>query len=156
MVLYWSAMDKAEHNKRFTIRARAVIMHEDELLVVKHAHDTSYAALPGGHLDWGEDPREALRREVIEELGITPILGRLLYVNTYLNRPTIQPVEFFIEVTNGKEFKDTEKFTGSHSYEIAEVLWVKPDTEVVIRPEGFAKDFREGKLIRDEARFING
>lgn len=142
--------------KKFIIRARAVIMHEGELLLVKHPHNTTFAALPGGHLEWGEDPRECLRREIIEELGIEPILGRLLYVNTFLDGDTKQPFEFFIEVTNGKEFKDTEKFAGTHYFELAEVLWVKQDTDVRILPIQFANDFKEGKLFRDETRFITG
>ncbi len=141
---------------RFVVRARAVIMHEDELLVVKHPHNTTFAALPGGHLEWGEDPRECLRREILEELGIEPILGRLLYVNTFMDGAHKQPFEFFIEVTNGKEFKQTKKFVGTHMHELAEVLWVKQDTTERILPIAFAKDLREGKLIRDEARFIDG
>lgn len=142
--------------RKFVVRCRAVIMHEDELLVVKHPHNMTFAALPGGHLEWGEDPRECLRREIVEELGIEPILGRLLYVNTFMDGANKQPFEFFIEVTNGKEFKDAEKFIGVETKELAEVLWVKPDTSERMLPVEFAKDFREGKLIRDETRFIDG
>lgn len=143
-------------DKKFVVRCRAVIMHEDALLVVKHPHNTSFAALPGGHLEWGEDPRECMRREIVEELGIEPVLGRLLYVNTFMDGASKQPFEFFIEVTNGKEFRDAESFPGIVSKELAEVLWVKPDTKERILPNQFAKDFREGKLIREETRFIDG
>ena len=41
-------------------------------------------ALPGGHLEAGEKPDEALRREVQEELGIVPI--DVVYVCTLLHR----------------------------------------------------------------------
>jgi 8-oxo-dGTP diphosphatase len=41
-------------------------------------------ALPGGHLEAGEQPDEALRREVQEELGIVPI--DVVYVCTLLHR----------------------------------------------------------------------
>ncbi len=41
-------------------------------------------ALPGGHMEDGERPEEALRRELREELGIVP-LG-LRYVCTLLHR----------------------------------------------------------------------
>ena len=146
------------HNKdrKFIIRCRAVIMHEDEVLLVKHPHNPSFAALPGGHLEWGEDPRECLRRELIEELGIEPILGRLLYVNTFMDGGAKQPFEFFIEVQNGKEYKEAKGFVGLKTKELSAVLWVKPDTKERILPEAFAKDLREGKLMRDEARFIDG
>ena len=41
-------------------------------------------ALPGGHLEAGEQPDEALRREVQEELGI--VLIDVVYVCTLLHR----------------------------------------------------------------------
>jgi mutator protein MutT len=41
-------------------------------------------ALPGGHLEAGEQPEDALRREVQEELGIVPI--DVVYVCTLLHR----------------------------------------------------------------------
>lgn len=68
---------------KFVIRSRAIIVHEGKLLVVRHAHNPSYAALPGGHLEPGEGPQATLIREIEEELGVTPTLGRLLYVNTF-------------------------------------------------------------------------
>ena len=142
--------------KKFIVRSRAVIMHEDELLVVKHPHNTTFAALPGGHLEWGEDPRECLSRELIEELGIAPVLGRLLYVNTFMDGANKQPFEFFIEITIGKEFREATHFPGIESGELAELLWVKRDTKEKILPVSFAKDFSEGKLIREETCFIDG
>jgi mutator protein MutT len=41
-------------------------------------------ALPGGHLEAGEQPDEALRREIQEELGVIPT--DVLYVCTLLHR----------------------------------------------------------------------
>ncbi|HET7909444.1 MAG TPA: NUDIX domain-containing protein [Nitrospira sp.] len=41
-------------------------------------------ALPGGHLETGEQPEKALRREIQEELGIVPI--DVVYVCTLLHR----------------------------------------------------------------------
>jgi len=69
--------------KKFIIKVRAIILHEGKMLVVRHPHDTSFAALPGGKLEWGEDIRECLVREIIEELGVKPEVGRLLYVNNF-------------------------------------------------------------------------
>lgn len=41
-------------------------------------------ALPGGHIEAGEQPEEALRREAHEELGI--VLLEMVYVCTLLHR----------------------------------------------------------------------
>ncbi|MEU3735962.1 NUDIX hydrolase [Streptomyces sp. NPDC032198] len=40
-----------------------------------------YRDIPGGYIDAGESPRQACVREVQEELGIAPEIGRLLVVD---------------------------------------------------------------------------
>ncbi|CAL9612771.1 hypothetical protein SUDANB121_05686 [Nocardiopsis dassonvillei] len=45
-----------------------------------------YRDLPGGYIEHGETPSRAAAREVKEELGITPPLGRLLVVDWAPNR----------------------------------------------------------------------
>ena len=71
--------------KRFVIRCRAIILYEGKLLAVKHSHNANFAVLPGGHLEWKEDIKEGLRREIVEELGVVPEIGRLLYVNNFMD-----------------------------------------------------------------------
>ena len=48
------------------------------------AHQAGAVALPGGHLEAGEPPDEALRREIQEELGVVPI--DVVFVCTLLHR----------------------------------------------------------------------
>jgi 8-oxo-dGTP pyrophosphatase MutT (NUDIX family) len=50
--------------------------HDRVLLVVPSYKD--YRDIPGGYIEHGETPKEAAAREVQEELGITPPIGRLL------------------------------------------------------------------------------
>lgn len=40
-----------------------------------------YLDIPGGYIEHGETPTQAAAREVKEELGITPPIGRLLVVD---------------------------------------------------------------------------
>lgn len=143
-------------NKKFVIRCRGVILHEGKLLVVKHIGNTSFAALPGGHLEWGEDVKECMRRELIEELGVEPQIGRLLYINTFADGEYIQPIEFFFEILNGAEYVDITDRVRSHAHELAEILWVSQDDGIKILPKQFADDFRAGDLLADEVRYVNG
>ena len=143
--------------KRFVVRCRAIILHEGKLLVVRHAHDPSFAALPGGHLEWGEDVRMCLRREIVEELGIVPDIGRLLYVNTFIDaRKQTQPTEFFFEVLNGREYLDIGSATRTHAHELSDVVWVSPADDVIILPQEMSRDFRADAILSDEVRYIHG
>jgi 8-oxo-dGTP diphosphatase len=57
-------------------------------LLIRRA-DTGSWALPGGTLEWGETLREGLRRELLEEAGVTSVtVGRLIGV---YSRPDRDP-----------------------------------------------------------------
>ncbi|MGO0575897.1 NUDIX hydrolase [Ornithinimicrobium panacihumi] len=53
----------------FTVGAVCVIEHDDEILVLWQPHRRGWS-LPGGLLGRGEEPTEAVRREVLEEVGL--------------------------------------------------------------------------------------
>lgn len=50
----------------------AIIPYEDGIVLIERGHDpfAGKMALPGGHVDPGEDPAEAVVREVYEETGL--------------------------------------------------------------------------------------
>lgn len=58
----------------------AVIRRQDSLLLVKRGRPPGEGlwSLPGGKVEPGESPREALRREVTEECGIAVEVGDLI------------------------------------------------------------------------------
>ena len=142
-----------ENEKKIIIKLRAIILNEGKLLAVRHPHDTSFAALPGGHLEWGEDIKECLSREIVEELGVKPEIGRLFYINNYTQSDGKQYIEFFFEVKNGKDYLNTKNLTPSHTHEIAEIIWVSPTDSIKILPERLEEDFKTGKIVSDEVRY---
>ena len=142
------------------IKCRGIILDKDNLLVVKHK-STGFYALPGGHLEWPESPIECLVRELEEEFGIKPEVGKLLYVNCYQYKYDSYQygydnnfVEFFFEVKNGKEYLDTGKFNGKDKDELLDILWVDKKTSLKILPDKFLQDFKEGKIFSSEVQFI--
>lgn len=137
------------------IRCRGIITHAGKTLFVQHTERDFYN-FPGGHLDYGEDPRECIRRELLEELGVRGEVGRLLYVHTFQNSEENQTVEFLFEITNGDDFLNHDKLDKTHAHEIAEVVWLtSKDINVLIRPECIREFFYSGTLVHDEdVRFL--
>ncbi|MFH1657216.1 MAG: NUDIX domain-containing protein [bacterium] len=56
--------------KEFEICVRGIIQKQDKILLCKRK-DRNYYFLPGGHVDFGENAKEALIRELKEELNIS-------------------------------------------------------------------------------------
>lgn len=110
-------------------------------------------------MEWGEDIQECMKREIVEELGVEPVIGRLLYVNTFhvsKSHEEIQPFEFFFEIKNGGDYMECEKRVRTHAHELAEILWVSPADEVNLLPSQVYADFKEGVLGTEAPRYING
>lgn len=66
-----------------TPRMAAGVLFRDadgRVLLVKPTYKAGWD-IPGGYVEPGESPKQAARREVREELGIEPPIGRLLVVD---------------------------------------------------------------------------
>ena len=71
--------------RRQRLSAYALVLRGPDVLLTQLSHDTPAPGawtLPGGGLDHGEDPRDAVRREVYEETGLRVEPGRLLDVGS--------------------------------------------------------------------------
>ena len=64
----------------FNYRVCAIILHNGALLATKNDR-TSYFFLPGGRVQMHETAEDAIRRELMEELGITVTSLRPLWLN---------------------------------------------------------------------------
>lgn len=71
----------------------AAIFHDEagRVLLVQPTYRDDTWELPGGALEAGEDPADAVRREVAEELGIAMTPGRLLVVDWMPGQPDGRP-----------------------------------------------------------------
>jgi ADP-ribose pyrophosphatase YjhB (NUDIX family) len=67
------------NGRTFNFRAAAVIVHDSRVLLHRAEYE-DFWSLPGGRVEMLEDSREALRREMLEELGEEVEIGRLVWV----------------------------------------------------------------------------
>lgn len=109
---------------RFTVGVTGVIFNErGEILLLEHVFRGRYPwGLPGGWVRQHERPQDALRRELMEEVGLSVQVGPPLLVDLD-DLPGHLETAFLCEI-------DGE--VGSLSNEILAARWVSPDA----LPEG--------------------
>ncbi|MCX6747479.1 MAG: NUDIX domain-containing protein [Candidatus Nomurabacteria bacterium] len=142
-------------SQNITIRCLALILHEDKLLVAKHAEEKDYYALPGGKLEKGENPLECIKREIKEELGVEVSELKLAYVNKFETKEGKENLEFFFLVKDGQDFVDLTGNDRTHAFEIFEMRWIGADEEVRLLPESIHKEFKENGFNLQEVKFIS-
>jgi len=118
---------------RFTVTAGAIIFNQaGEILVLKHRFRAGSGwGLPGGFLERGEQPIDALRRELREELDLE-----------------IEDVEIFTARSFRKPKQVEVLFRGRAGGA------VKPRTMEVERAEWFSLDALPEGLPRDQRRLV--
>lgn len=73
--------DPTESFARPRVAAGALFFDERGRVMMVVPTYKDYLEIPGGYIEHGETPTQAVAREVKEELGITPPIGRLLVVD---------------------------------------------------------------------------
>jgi 8-oxo-dGTP diphosphatase len=127
---------------RFTVTAGAVVTDDaGRVLLLKHVFRAGSGwGIPGGFMEQGEQPEEALRRELREEVGLELARAEIALVRT-LRKP--RQVEIIFRCRpNGP--------VGRNSMEIKSADWFAPDD----LPRGLSKDQREliGRVLNNGAK----
>src|SRR5687767_13041657 len=85
----------------FQVFAAAVILDEEKnILLVKSTYNRFHPwGLPGGSLEYGEHPEDAVIREVQEETGLTICIEKLLLIKSWT--PDRVGMFYLCKVTGG-------------------------------------------------------
>lgn len=99
----------------------ALLFHEGRLLICQRSPDDDFPnqwEFPGGKIEPGENPAEALRRELEEELGIVAEIGKEVWQVTH-QYPGRKPLRLlFLAVSRYQGRVENRVFQ--------QVLWVPP------------------------------
>jgi ADP-ribose pyrophosphatase YjhB (NUDIX family) len=111
--------------------ASALVVHEGRLLVTRRAREpfAGWLDLPGGFIEPGEHPEQAVRRELLEETGLRVEVGSLagIFTDVYAEEGIATLNLFYDARVPGGEAKPND--------DVSEILWLEP---AGIDPEQFA------------------
>ena len=126
--------------------AAALIVRNGEVLIGQRRADQPMASLwefPGGKIELGESPQQALTRELSEELGIRAEVGRAVTrIRHHYRHGGAVDLQFFA----------VREFSGEIDNRIYEqVRWVKLEDltgyEFLAADHGLIRDLAAGKLL---------
>ena len=122
---------------RRRINVRGIIYKNGQLLCqqLKPGADEAvrdYWCTPGGGLDAGESLHDGLHREMIEETGIIPKIGNLLFVQQF-HDGTKEQLEFFFHIENPDDYTVIDLSATSHGEaEVSKVAFIDPSKHTVL------------------------
>ena len=126
--------------------AAALIVRGGEILICQRRADQPMALLwefPGGKIEPGESPEQALARELDEELGIKATIGaRVTHIRHNYRHGGAVDLQFFA----------VDEFTGELENRIfQQFLWVRledlPGYDFLAADRGLIRDLAAGKLL---------
>lgn len=123
--------------KRRRITTRGIIFQNgkllaQELMPARNGQKRDYWCTPGGGLEAGESLHAGLEREMIEETGITPVIGKLLFIQQYEDDEK-EFLEFFFHITNPDDYETIDLSVTSHGeIEVENVDFIIPHKHNVL------------------------
>ena len=119
------------------VNLRGIIVKDGKLFCqqIKNNHSNTkeqFWCTPGGGIDFGESLHEGLTREIIEETGVTPVIGNLLFIQQFHDGSKEQ-LEFFFHIKNADDYETIDLTATSHGLEeIERCGFIKPITHHIL------------------------
>ena len=126
------------------VNVRGIIINDQgEIFCQKLTANTgkgrNFWCTPGGGLEMGESLLDGLRREMIEETGIKPTIGKLLFIQQFTDtnpsskHGVTEQLEFFFAITNWRDYQHVNLEKTSHGVEeVVECGFIDPKTTRIL------------------------
>lgn len=121
------------------VAIRGIIYRDGQILATKQREDdgteSEHWSTFGGGLDPQESLIDGLQREMIEETGIVPKIGKLLFIQQFKNPddPTKEHLEFFFNIENTEDYETIDLSATTHgAQEIVRAEFIDPKTAHVL------------------------
>ena len=130
-------MSRTEPAQNRRVNLRGIIIKDGKLFCQKpinsHTiHTNEFWCTPGGGIDFGESLYEGLTREMIEETGVKPEIGNLLFIQQFMDGEREQ-LEFFFHIKNADDYETLDFENTTHgTIEVAEYGFVDPKTTNIL------------------------
>ena len=129
---------------RRRVNVRGIIINDQgeifcQQLTANSGKGRNFWCTPGGGLESGESLLDGLHREMIEETGVEPEIGKLLFIQQFAESgeqsahgPNEQ-LEFFFLITNWQDYQHIDLEQTSHGVkEVARCGFVDPKTTRIL------------------------
>ena len=104
-----------------TLVAAAIVRRADEILITRRSQETDFGGFwefPGGKLEEGESPEEALKRECLEEIGAEVKVGSIFEASfARYTHKSVLLLFYQCELLSGAEVQNLQ---------VSEHKWVNP------------------------------
>lgn len=128
------------YNRRVCIRG---IIYKDGKLFCqelknKDGTGRGFWCTPGGGLDPGEGLVKGLERELLEETGVQPIVGKLLFVQQFsdptdrVSHGENEQIEFFFHIENADAYEAIDESASHFDAEIFNYGFIDPKTSTIL------------------------
>lgn len=90
------------YGNKLRVRACGICVENNKILLAGHRMpgvSSLFWSPPGGGIQFGENAVDALRREFLEETGLSVEVGDLLFLNEFIN-PPLHALELFFRISS--------------------------------------------------------
>ncbi|MBU1292935.1 NUDIX domain-containing protein [Patescibacteria group bacterium] len=143
-------------NSAYTLRksARAILLDSEGRMATQYLQNYTYHKLPGGGVDPGESLEEALKREILEEVGCdSKILNPLGMCIEYRNKLSLLHISFcFVAQVVGAI--GTPKLEEGEIEEGQTTLWITPGEVLAKMKTDEPKKYEGNFILKREITFL--